>query len=213
MDEERLESAIYSLFACCLQLRQKYIDASLQGISSAANDGGTTGGEKTSLLAVPVPSGLKSSNSSIGSDGEVTAESAEATCVQLGPLDGVTVQLGNDGVFVIEDASPDKSLLEQVNTPIASVAEYYADINFVWQQVAIDGPAKSLAFQRLRYLEAEFSLYILLNEADEMAEQKAVPHRDFYNVRKVDTHVHHSSSMNCKHLLRYMPAHSVAIGL
>lgn len=29
-------------------------------------------------------------------------------------------------------------------------------------------------------------------------------HRDFYNVRKVDTHVHHSSSMNQKHLLRFI---------
>ena len=25
---------------------------------------------------------------------------------------------------------------------------------------------------------------------------KQVPHRDFYNIRKVDTHVHHSSCMN-----------------
>ncbi len=30
------------------------------------------------------------------------------------------------------------------------------------------------------------------------------PHRDFYNVRKVDTHVHHSAAMNCKHLLRFI---------
>ena len=29
-------------------------------------------------------------------------------------------------------------------------------------------------------------------------------HRDFYNLRKVDTHVHHSSSMNQKHLLRFI---------
>ena len=34
--------------------------------------------------------------------------------------------------------------------------------------------------------------------------QKAVPHRDFYNVRKVDTHVHHSACMNQKHLLRFI---------
>ena len=27
---------------------------------------------------------------------------------------------------------------------------------------------------------------------------------DFYNTRKVDTHVHHSSSMNQKHLLRFI---------
>lgn len=31
-----------------------------------------------------------------------------------------------------------------------------------------------------------------------------MPHRDFYNVRKVDVHVHHSSCMNQKHLLSFM---------
>jgi AMP deaminase len=44
----------------------------------------------------------------------------------------------------------------------------------------------------------------MLNEQKEMDEQKMAPHRDFYNVRKVDTHVHHSSCMNCKHLLRFI---------
>ncbi len=33
---------------------------------------------------------------------------------------------------------------------------------------------------------------------------RRVPHRDFYNVRKVDTHVHHSACMNQRHLLRFI---------
>lgn len=33
---------------------------------------------------------------------------------------------------------------------------------------------------------------------------QAAPHRDFYNVRKVDTHIHHSSCMHQKHLLRFI---------
>jgi len=37
-----------------------------------------------------------------------------------------------------------------------------------------------------------------------MGEQISTPHRDFYNVRKVDTHVHHSAAMNGKHLLRFI---------
>ena len=37
-----------------------------------------------------------------------------------------------------------------------------------------------------------------------MSAQKEVPHRDFYNVRKVDTHIHAASSMNHKHLLRFI---------
>ena len=45
---------------------------------------------------------------------------------------------------------------------------------------------------------------MLLNSARETEAQKSVPHRDFYNVRKVDTHVHHSACMNQKHLLRFI---------
>ena len=47
-------------------------------------------------------------------------------------------------------------------------------------------------------------MHRLLNDSDEASEQKRVPHRDFYNVRKVDTHVHLSSCMNQKHLLRFI---------
>jgi len=66
------------------------------------------------------------------------------------------------------------------------------------------GPIKSFSYQRLRYLEAKWNLYGLLNEGKETVDTKSVPHRDFYNVRKVDTHVHHSSAMNQKHLLRFI---------
>ncbi|KAH8060826.1 adenosine-phosphate deaminase [Aureococcus anophagefferens] len=53
------------------------------------------------------------------------------------------------------------------------------------------GPVKSLAFKRLAVLEQRFNLHVLLNGWRELSSQKSVPHRDFYNVRKVDTHVHH----------------------
>jgi AMP deaminase len=44
----------------------------------------------------------------------------------------------------------------------------------------------------------------MLNADREFLAQKSAPHRDFYNVRKVDTHVHHTSCMNQKHLLRFI---------
>jgi hypothetical protein len=44
----------------------------------------------------------------------------------------------------------------------------------------------------------------MVNADRELLAQKAAPHRDFYNVRKVDTHVHHSACMNQKHLLRFI---------
>ena len=48
-----------------------------------------------------------------------------------------------------------------------------------------DGPLKSYCYKRLTYLTSKFQLHTMLNEIRELAEQKAVTHRDFYNVRKV----------------------------
>jgi len=67
-----------------------------------------------------------------------------------------------------------------------------------------DGPLKSFSYKRLTYLSSKHQLHVLLNEIRELSAQKAVPHRDFYNVRKVDTHIHAASSMNQKHLLRFI---------
>lgn len=88
-----------------------------------------------------------------------------------------------------------------VNIP--TIREFYMDLDQILN-VSSDGPSKSFAFRRLQYLEGKFNLYVLLNEYQEMADSKRVPHRDFYNVRKVDTHVHHSACMNQKHLLRFI---------
>lgn len=100
----------------------------------------------------------------------------------------------------------ENSEAEEVDTPIINIPtirEFYMDLEAVLN-VSSDGPSKSFAFRRLQYLEGKFNLYVLLNEYQEMADSKRVPHRDFYNVRKVDTHVHHSACMNQKHLLRFI---------
>lgn len=62
----------------------------------------------------------------------------------------------------------------------------------------------SYSYKRLAVLSAKFNLHVLLNSERELEAQKSVPHRDFYNCRKVDTHVHHSACMNQKHLLRFI---------
>lgn len=54
------------------------------------------------------------------------------------------------------------------------------------------------------FLFQKFNLHLMLNADKEFLAQKSAPHRDFYNVRKVDTHVHHSACMNQKHLLRFI---------
>jgi AMP deaminase len=111
-------------------------------------------------------------------------------------------RLDGNGVYQVYENSKAKEL----DTPvinIPTIREFYMDLEEVLN-VSSDGPSKSFAFRRLQYLEGKFNLYVLLNEYQEMADSKRVPHRDFYNVRKVDTHVHHSACMNQKHLLRFI---------
>lgn len=123
----------------------------------------------------------------------------------LEPLPGpseMTFGLDANGVYqVFETAEAEAADTPIVNVP--TIKEYYMDLDQILT-LSSDGPSKSFAFRRLQYLEGKYNLYVLLNEYQETADTKKVPHRDFYNVRKVDTHVHHSACMNQKHLLRFI---------
>lgn len=44
---------------------------------------------------------------------------------------------------------------------------------------------KTYCHRRLNFLSSKFYLHEMLNEMAELKELKGVPHRDFYNVRKV----------------------------
>lgn len=111
----------------------------------------------------------------------------------------------NNTRFELDEGSV-YQVYDEKNNPLVSVPDlrdYYQALDTILE-IASDGPAKSFAYRRLQYLEGRYSLYSLLNEYEEVADTKKVPHRDFYNVRKVDTHVHHSACMNQKHLLRFI---------
>ncbi|KAF9016508.1 AMP deaminase [Hymenopellis radicata] len=112
-----------------------------------------------------------------------------------------TFDIDDKGVYQVYD--PEKSDEKTPLYDIPTIREYFVDLDYILGVIS-DGPTKSFAFRRLRYLSSKFDMYTLLNEYQELADMKRVPHRDFYNLRKVDTHVHHSSSMNQKHLLRFI---------
>ncbi|KRX87890.1 AMP deaminase 2 [Trichinella pseudospiralis] len=97
----------------------------------------------------------------------------------------------------------DGPIIEELQSSYTELSEFVSDL-LRMQSMIMNGPLKSFCHRRLSYLNAKFQLHILLNDIREMTEQKSVPHRDFYNIRKVDTHVHAASSMNQKHLLRFM---------
>jgi AMP deaminase len=113
-----------------------------------------------------------------------------------------TYRLDGNSVYQVYESETAADQQEPL-VQIPSLRDFYMDLDAV-VDVSTDGPTKSFAFKRLSYLEGKFQLYALLNEYQEIADSKKVPHRDFYNVRKVDTHVHHSACMNQKHLLRFI---------
>jgi len=87
--------------------------------------------------------------------------------------------------------------------PRTTVAEFYADMAELFA-TRTDGSVGTFCFQRLKLLQTKFELYTMSHFDRELEEQMATSHRDFYNVRKVDTHIHHSAAMNAKHLLRFI---------
>ncbi|KAI3467409.1 hypothetical protein Pfo_024072 [Paulownia fortunei] len=87
--------------------------------------------------------------------------------------------------------------------PVASSTTFFTDMHHLLKVVSL-GNVRSACHHRLRFLEEKFRLHLLVNADREFVAQKSAPHRDFYNIRKVDTHVHHSACMNQKHLVRFI---------
>ena len=106
-----------------------------------------------------------------------------------------------EGVFNVYKSQEGFDNEVKLDYAFPSIKQYIQDIITMMSMIT-NGPMKSFCYRRLSYLSNKFQLHVLLNEIRELAAQKAVSHRDFYNLRKVDTHVHAASCMNQKHLLR-----------
>ncbi|AQK85425.1 AMP deaminase [Zea mays] len=87
--------------------------------------------------------------------------------------------------------------------PVADATTFFTDLHYILRVTAA-GNTRTVCHNRLNLLEHKFKFHLMLNADREFLAQKTAPHRDFYNVRKVDTHVHHSACMNQKHLLRFI---------
>ena len=57
---------------------------------------------------------------------------------------------------------------------IPTIREYFVDLDYVLGVIS-DGPTKSFAFRRLKYLASKFTMYSLLNEFQELADMKVRP--------------------------------------
>ncbi|KAH6911503.1 AMP deaminase [Coprinopsis sp. MPI-PUGE-AT-0042] len=175
-------------------------DAAPRGLD--ASTGSTTAGEKWKIYPKPPPPHWHwRQDQVISADGakHIPGDSFKfEECHIPGVIEGMDFKLDTKGVFQVHRDGEEKPAFD-----IPDIREYFLDLEYVLNVIS-DGPTKSFAYRRLKYLSSKFTMYTLLNEFQEMTDMKKVPHRDFYNVRKVDTHVHHSSSMNQKHLLRFI---------
>lgn len=114
----------------------------------------------------------------------------------------MTYKLDKNSIYQVYKTSRTADAGEPI-LQVPTLREFYMDLDAVLD-VSSDGPTKSFAYRELNILEGRFNLHFLENGYQETADSKKAPHRDFYNVRKVDTHVHHSACMNQKHLLRFI---------
>ncbi|XP_071738478.1 probable AMP deaminase [Rutidosis leptorrhynchoides] len=119
---------------------------------------------------------------------------------------GYTPEIKSDHYFEMEDGVihvyANKDSKEKL-FPVADATTYFTDLHHILKVMAA-GDTRTVCHHRLGLLEQKFNLHLMLNADKEFLAQKSAPHRDFYNVRKVDTHVHHSACMNQKHLLRFI---------
>jgi len=108
-----------------------------------------------------------------------------------------------DGViYVYNDAAAADNHQPQ-DLPCPDFNTFIDDMNFLISLIAL-GPTKTYTHRRLKFLMSKFNVHEMLNEMEELKELKQNPHRDFYNCRKVDTHIHAAACMNQKHLLRFI---------
>uniref|UniRef100_A0A8C8ZT46 AMP deaminase n=1 Tax=Prolemur simus TaxID=1328070 RepID=A0A8C8ZT46_PROSS len=108
-----------------------------------------------------------------------------------------------DGVVYVYPNEAAASKDEPKPLPYPNLDSFLDDMNFLLALIA-QGPVKTYAHRRLKFLSSKFQVHQMLNEMDELKELKNNPHRDFYNCRKVDTHIHAAACMNQKHLLRFI---------
>ncbi|XP_076879742.1 AMP deaminase 3 isoform X2 [Brachyhypopomus gauderio] len=108
-----------------------------------------------------------------------------------------------DGIIHVYDDGEALRMDQPRCLPYPDLETFAIDLSHVLAMIA-DGPTKTYCHRRLKFLGSKFYLHEMLNEMAELKELKGVAHRDFYNVRKVDTHIHAAACMNQKHLLTFI---------
>lgn len=195
-----------------MNLRKKYINISLQNDNPRDSDS----------FGLPMPPVKECSLRKLSSSVDLCTPSMTPDLPQLSTPESLpnSMKIGDivvqvpgdsdyafklcpDGVYRVAPTEEELIAENFLFANIPTIEDFYQDFETV-TNIVHDGPSKTFAFKRLKFLEAQFEMYSLMSEKREQLEQKKVPHRDFYNIYKNDAHVHHSACMNLKHLLRFI---------
>ncbi|XP_068159360.1 AMP deaminase 2 isoform X2 [Drosophila tropicalis] len=197
---EDLERAS-TLLIEALRLRSRYMAMSDQSFPSTTARFLKTVRLKDRYDNVPAKtvSGVDIHNKGLQSNVSSSSSGSSQWDVEFPPDETYVIKPLN-GVFHIYT---DEEQTSELKFDYPDMSQFVNDMQVMCNMIA-DGPLKSFCYRRLCYLSSKYQMHVLLNELRELAAQKAVPHRDFYNTRKVDTHIHAASCMNQKHLLRFI---------
>ncbi|KAG5439820.1 hypothetical protein PCANB_000102 [Pneumocystis canis] len=110
--------------------------------------------------------------------------------------------LGDSGIFQIYMSKNDMELNKPI-LKVPSVAEFCMDLKEIIS-LSVNGPIKTFSANRLQYLEEMWNLYSLYYGKEEIFKTRDIHHRDFYNVVKVDTHIHHDAATTQQKLVQFM---------
>lgn len=179
------DESVLSNLKKCISLREKYINSSIQSpfenpqnIANCVSDPPKIAEEDLSYYhkdhSHPFFSNLADSDDihcpkNVGRAYHLNSYRLRSCFIP--PSNDHSFELGDDGVFKVYNGP---CLQDDAPSPIffsPSIKEFFQDLEFLLA-VIHDGPTKSLCFKRLKYLDASFGIYLLLNEMNEVQEQK-----------------------------------------
>uniref|UniRef100_A0A183IY76 HDAC_interact domain-containing protein n=1 Tax=Soboliphyme baturini TaxID=241478 RepID=A0A183IY76_9BILA len=163
-----------------LQVRKKYVHRALMNFPKTL-DGFLTGYYPENLSRITETQGKSGASVAYHPPDELLEKNPFQCSVP--PSAGYTLR-SDKGIVQVCLNSGNGPLVPELRDAYTTFDEYLSDFATL-QKILKSGPLKSLCKRQLNYLRLKFQLHVLLNDVQEMTEQKSVPHRDFYNVRKV----------------------------
>lgn len=165
---------IYESLRQCVKLRQRYIRLSVQRPGDNPQD-------LDSYQGYPVPCTGPNQDPSLAPFKLTRHESCvlihpEATQINLSELPDAHPYAFRleDGVFQVyasKDVLQQPHHHQQTRFEVPSMKQYYKDLEFLLTVIS-EGPTKSFAFRRLKYLESKYQMHALLHEHAELMETK-----------------------------------------